>query len=107
MFNSCQYQRLEIRKVQTPAGNYWSDLGKKASSRQHGFQHLPEPLSEKETNLKKYPGLKLKVFPKSIQFQQLRVTSDCLNCPTSAKLSVRRFPQEWVVSFFFFLHDGI
>ena len=59
MLNPCQYERLKIRKVQTLVRNYWSDLGKKASSRQHGFQHLPEPLSEKEKKYKKIPGLKI------------------------------------------------
>ena len=46
------------RKVQTPVRNSWSDFGKKASSSQHGFQHFPEPLSEREKN-KKNPGLKI------------------------------------------------
>ena len=35
-------------KVQTPVKNSWSDLGIKAGSSQRGFQHLPEPLSERE-----------------------------------------------------------
>ena len=39
---------MSKRKVQTPVKNSWSDLGIKAGSSQCGFQHLPEPLLERE-----------------------------------------------------------
>ena len=44
------YARSQVSVFQTAAINYWSDLGKKTSfSSQNRFQHLPEPLSERET----------------------------------------------------------
>ena len=49
---------------------------------------------QKIKHSKKALGSKLKVILESIQFQQSRVTPDCLNCQTSVKLSVRRFSQE-------------
>ena len=42
------YDHNSKNKVQTAVRNSWSDFGKKTSSSQHGFQHLAEPLSEKE-----------------------------------------------------------
>ena len=42
----------------------------------------------------------------TIQFQQIRESSDGLNCQPSVKLSVRHFSQEWVISIFGFLRDG-
>ena len=45
-YSHCRHKSK--RKVQIPVQNSWSDLGKKASLSQHRFQHLPEPLSERE-----------------------------------------------------------
>ena len=38
------------------------------------------------------------IFANSIP--AIRVSSDCLNCQTSVKLSLWRFSQEWVISIF-------
>ena len=75
LIGSSGVEPVLVPKIENTQGSriYWSDLGKKVNSRQQEFQHLPEQLSEKEKKYKKYVGSKMKVIPKPIQFQQLRV----------------------------------
>ena len=55
MLSPCQYQRLKIRKIQTPVRSSWSDLGKKAA----WVSTSSRTAFIKGKNVSKTPGLKI------------------------------------------------